>query len=77
MDYVVKNIEALRQRKGITKKHIGEYCGKTGAWYGDIAKGRRRAYMDDILKIAEAMDVDVKNFFDPKLSVTLNRKKSA
>lgn len=77
MDYILKNIEALRKRKGITKAHIGRYCGKTGAWYGDIVKGRRHVYMKDVIKIAEAMDEDIKKFFDPKLSDTLNNKKSA
>jgi len=77
MEFVLQNIEALRQRKGITKTHIGRYCGKTGAWYGDIVKGRRQAYMKDVIKIAEAMDEDVKKFFDPKLSVSLRNKKSA
>jgi len=77
MDYVVSNIEALRKRKGITKTHIGRYCGKTGAWYGDIVKGRRRVYLSDVFMIAEAMDEDIKIFFDPKLSESLKRKKSA
>lgn len=77
MEYVVRNIEAMRQRKGVTKAHIGRYCGKTGAWYGDIAKGRRRPYMEDVIKIAEAMDTDVQVFFDPKLSDSLNKKKTA
>lgn len=74
---VIRNIEATRQRKGTTKTHIGRFCGKTGAWYGDIVKGRRNVYLEDVFKIAEAMDEDVKNFFDPKLSVSLRSKKSA
>ncbi len=77
MDYVVRNIEQLRKRKGITKTHIGNYCGKTGAWYGDIVRGRRRVYLSDVFMIAEAMDEDIKIFFDPKLSVTLSKKKTA
>jgi|GEM_PF-2499884 len=77
MEYVVKNIEALRKRKGITKTHIGTYCGKTGAWYGDIVKGRRRVYLNDVFLIADAMDEDVKLFFNQKLSDSLNKNKSA
>lgn len=77
MEYVVKNIEAIRKRKGITKAHIGRYCGKTGAWYGDIVKGRRRVYLEDVFVIADAMGEDITVFFDPKLSVTLNNRKTA
>lgn len=77
MNYVVKNIETLRKRKGMTKTHIANHCGKTIAWYADIAKGRRRVYLDDVLLIAEAMNEDERNFFDKKLSETLNKQKSA
>ena len=77
MEYVVANIESLRKRKGITKTHIGRYCGKTGAWYGDIVKGRRRVYLNDVFMIAEAMGEDIKIFFDPKLSESLKKKKPA
>ncbi|MNH94445.1 hypothetical protein D3C73_470660 [compost metagenome] len=77
MDYIIRNIESLRKRKGITKTHIGKYCGKTGAWYGDIVKGRRRVYLEDVIKIADAMDEDIKIFFDPKLSISLSKKKTA
>lgn len=77
MNYVIKNIEAIRKNKGITKSHIGNYCGKTGAWYGDIVKGRRRIYLNDVFLIAEALNLDEKVFFDKKLNVTLSSKKSA
>lgn len=77
MNYVVKNIETLRKRKGMTKTHIANHCGKTITWYADIAKGRRRICLDDVLLIAEAMEVEEKIFFDRKLSETLNPQKSA
>lgn len=77
MNYVIKNIEIVRKSRGVTKTHIGSYCGKTGAWYGDIVKGRRRVYLSDLLLIAEALNEDVKIFFDQKLSETLNNKKTA
>jgi len=77
MNYVIKNIEIVRKSRGVTKTHIGNYCGKTGAWYGDIVKGRRRVYLSDLLLIAEALNEDVKIFFDQELSETLRNKKTA
>jgi transcriptional regulator with XRE-family HTH domain len=77
MNYVIKNIEIIRKSRGVTKTHIGSQCNKTGAWYGDIVKGRRRVYLNDLLLIATALNVDVAIFFDKKLSDTLNFKKSA
>ncbi|MFD1126595.1 helix-turn-helix domain-containing protein [Paenibacillus provencensis] len=77
MNPVVKNIETTRKRKRITMKEIADHCGKTIPWYADIAKGRRRVYLDDMLKIAEALDEDPQIFFAQQLSVTLNSTKTA
>lgn len=77
MNKVVAKMEQLRKQKGITKTHIAKHCGHTVSWYADIAKGRRRAYLDDVFMIAEAMGIPVENFFDHKLSVTLNSTQTA
>ncbi|WP_028609195.1 helix-turn-helix domain-containing protein [Paenibacillus harenae] len=77
MNIVVARMEQLRKQKGITKTHIAKRCGHSVSWYADIAKGRRRAYLDDVFLIAEAMDVQIENFFDSKLSVTLNSVQTA
>ncbi|WP_340389492.1 helix-turn-helix transcriptional regulator [Paenibacillus sp. FSL E2-0151] len=77
MNPVVRNIESLRKQKRMTMKEISDHCGKTIPWYADIAKGRRRIYLDDMLLIAEAMKEDPSIFFAQQLSVTLNPKKTA
>lgn len=73
----VDNMELIRKRKGITKTHIAKHCSRSVSWYADIAKGRRRVYLDDFLMIADAMSEDVKVFFDNKLSATLNKPKKS
>jgi len=74
MNPVVIKIEETRKKKGVTKTHIAKHCGRTVAWYHDIAKGRRRVYLDDVFLIADALGEDVTHFFAQKLSVTLNSK---
>lgn len=74
---VIKNIEATRKKKGFTMKQIADHCGRSVPWYADIAKGRRRVYLEDMLLIAESMNENPKNFFVNKLSVTHNSKKTA
>lgn len=64
-----EKIEQIRRRKGVTKKHIAEKCGHTPAWYTDIVKGRQ-IKVDTLQKIADALEVDIRIFFDNKLSVT-------
>ena len=74
---VVINIESIRKRKGFTMKQIADHCGKSIPWYADIAKGRRRVYLEDVLLIAESMNEHPKNFFTKKLSDSLISNKSA
>lgn len=69
----IEIMEQTRKRKGITKTHIARYCGRSVSWYADIAKGRRRVFLDDFIMIAESMGEDVANFFDKKLSETRNK----
>ncbi|MFF2156090.1 helix-turn-helix domain-containing protein [Paenibacillus chitinolyticus] len=77
MNPVIKNIESIRKDKRMKMKEISDYCGKTITWYADIAKGRRRVYLDDVLLIAESMNVHPIIFFGEKLSVTLSKQKPA
>ncbi|TQR97357.1 helix-turn-helix domain-containing protein [Paenibacillus ottowii] len=77
MNYVVKNMEAIRTNKRMTKTYVAKHCGKTITWYKDIAKGRRGVYLDDVLLIAEALEEEPMVLFNPKLSETFNFKKPA
>ncbi|RCW44267.1 helix-turn-helix domain-containing protein [Paenibacillus prosopidis] len=77
MNKVVNQIEKLRKEKGITKTHIAEHCGHTVAWYSAITKGRRGVNSEDLLLIADAMGVEMKISFYPKLSETLKKEITA
>jgi len=67
---VHEKIEEIRKRKGVTKTHIAKKCNKTVAWYYGISTGRRTANVDTLQQIADALEVDVRDFFEDKLSVT-------
>lgn len=71
-----EKIEKIRERKGVTKTHIAKKCGHTPAWYTDIVKGRR-IKVDTLQKIADALEVDIKIFFDDKLSDSHKNEKEA
>ncbi|MFC2948574.1 helix-turn-helix domain-containing protein [Virgibacillus sediminis] len=70
-----EKIELIRQRKGVTKTHIANKCNKTSAWYTGISKGRSKIDVETLQQIAEALEVDVRIFFEDNLSVTLNSEK--
>lgn len=73
MNRVVKQIEHMRAQKGITKTHIAKHCGHTISWYSAITKGRRGLDSNDLVMIADAMDMEIQISFRPKLSVTLSK----
>lgn len=65
-----EKIEQVRRRKGVTKTHIANKCGKTPTWYTDISNGRRGISVEALEQIANALEVDVRVFFENDLSVT-------
>lgn len=63
MNQVIARIEQKRIEKGITKTHIAKHCERSVTWYKDIAKGRRRVFLDDVFLIADAIGEKPKSFF--------------
>lgn len=72
MSTVHLNIEEIRKRKGVTKSHIARRCGHTPQWYSKVSKGEIVLDVNKLERIADILEVDVVNFFDNKLSDTLN-----
>lgn len=75
MKPVYLKIEEIRKQKGVTKTHIAKSCGKTVAWYYGISTGKRIPNVESLQMIANALEVDIRDFFDVELSVTLNSKR--
>ncbi|MFG3612418.1 helix-turn-helix domain-containing protein [Rummeliibacillus stabekisii] len=74
MSDVHLKIEEIRKRKGVTKSHIARYCDRTPQWYSKVSKGEITLDVITLQLIADALEVDVVNFFNSKLSVTFNLK---
>jgi len=77
MKPVYMKIEEIRVSKGVTKTHIAKSCGKTVAWYYGISTGKRIPNVESLQMIADVLEVDVRDFFENNLSVTLNKKQLA
>ncbi|WP_419957257.1 helix-turn-helix domain-containing protein [Psychrobacillus psychrotolerans] len=77
MKPVYMKIEEIRVSKGVTKTHIAKNCGKTVAWYYGISTGKRIPNVESLQMIADALEVDVRDFFENNLSVTLNKMQLA
>lgn len=72
-----ERIEQVRKSKGVTKTFIAKRCGKTPTWYTDISNGKRGVSVEALEQIAGALGVDVRIFFDKKLSVSHKNDKRA
>lgn len=72
MKPVYLKIEEIRVSKGVTKTHIAKSCNKTVAWYYGISTGKRVPNVESLQMIANALEVDVRVFFENGLSDTLN-----
>lgn len=48
-------IEEIRVEKGITKSHIARAANRTGAWYTNVVRGKKRIPADLIPALAKAL----------------------
>jgi transcriptional regulator with XRE-family HTH domain len=66
-DYLIligKNITRIRKKRGLTSKELGYQCDMEKSNLIPIEKGRINVSATTLLKIAEALEVDVKEFFE-------------
>lgn len=59
-----KNISRIRKQKGLTIKELGYRCDMEKSNIIPIEKGRINATAVTLLKIATALDVEVKSLFE-------------
>lgn len=59
-----KNITKFRKKKGFTSKKLGDECDMEKSNLIPIEKGRINVTATTLLKIAKALDVEVKDLFE-------------
>lgn len=59
-----KNITKFRKQKNLTSKELGYLCDIEKSNLIPIEKGRVNATVATLLKIARALDVELKDLFD-------------
>lgn len=60
---VVEKIESIRKSKGVTKTFIANRCGHSPNWYWKVESGKSRLKVEELHRIAQALDVDPGIFF--------------
>lgn len=59
MSYLGENIKMVRKKKGLTIKQLSELCKSSVSSISQIETGKRDATFKLILKIAQALEIDV------------------
>lgn len=65
MDWIRAKIRAVRQSKGISQRQIAEEIGVDLKTYGNWETGRTDLTLSSIKRIASALHVDERVFWDP------------
>lgn len=68
------NVEKIRIAKGVTKTHIAKKLGKTLQGYRHMASGDVKIGAEELMVIADALAVDIRIFFDNKLTDSVIEK---
>lgn len=70
----------FRKSKGLSQDQLGEMCGFHFSYIGGVERGERNISLENISKIAEALDIEPKEFFqfdEPFLSPRSEEKEAA
>lgn len=57
-------VRNLRNRIGFTQEELAHKCGLDRTYIGGVERGERNVSLVNIHKLAEALNVNVKDFFE-------------
>lgn len=58
------NLKKIREEKGLTKKELEKLSGVSDTHIGAIERNEREMGLEVLCKLADALDVDIKELFD-------------
>lgn len=57
-------VKELRARKGLTQEEVAHAAGVSRGYLGELEQGRRRASFEGVVRVARAMDVELRELID-------------
>lgn len=58
-------LRALRRARGLTQERLAERAGLSYKFVGEIERGQGNPTLETLVALAEALDVDVADLFEP------------
>lgn len=59
------HLRELREARGLSQTRLAELAGLNRNYVGDIERGKRNPCLDNILKLAEALNIAPSELFRP------------
>ena len=59
-----QRLKDIRKKRGLTQEQLGELVGRSYKYIGLIERGQRMPSIKTLAKIADELNVDIKDFFD-------------
>lgn len=67
------NLKHIRQEKGLTQEQLGKLMNKDYSTIGKWENGTRSPIMEDVLKLSDILNVDIKDLIDKDYNENPNR----
>jgi transcriptional regulator with XRE-family HTH domain len=64
------NVRRLRKALGLSQERLAEAAGLHWTYVGSVERGERNVSVDNISRLACALDVDIRALFTPPVSAT-------
>lgn len=64
------NMKRLRQERQLSQEALADLCDLDRTYISGIERKRRNLAIRNIQRIADALEVDVRELFDPKVRLT-------
>ncbi len=63
-DEFAANLREIRRAKGLSQEKLAELCGLHRTYVGSVERAERNVSIDNIEKLANALQVKVRNLFE-------------